>query len=98
MQSLTNIEKKRLEKALVMGGGGVLDFSNRTFAEFFQDALKIEIYASQYLQASGSKAHRMRAFWDNARPQQVLTVLESLMEGWDVYAGGLEADIPLLRL
>ena len=86
MQSLTNIEKKRLEKALVMEGGTVLGFSNRTFAEFFRDTLDIDIYDQQYLRASGSKAHRMRAFWDEAHPQQLLKVLDALLEGWDVYA------------
>lgn len=35
MSSLTNSEKRRLEKHLNMGGGYVLDFENRTYEEFF---------------------------------------------------------------
>lgn len=98
MQSLTNIEKKRIEKALVMDEGFVLDFSNRTFAEFFQDAVNIDIDAPQYIRASGSKAHRMRAFWDNANPLLVLKVLEALVEGWDVYAAkSPRADISVVK-
>src|SRR5688572_21813396 len=88
MTTLTNLEKKRLEKALVMGGGWVLSFSNRTFAEFFHDALGIDIEAPRYLRATGSKAHRMRAFWEIANAKDVLRVLALLVEGWDVYADG----------
>lgn len=64
----------------------MLGFSNRTFAEFFHDTLGIDIDAPQYLRASGSKAHRMRAFWDTAHPGQLLRILDALLEGWDVYA------------
>ena len=34
MAELTYIEKETIEKFLGMGGGLVLDFSNRTFEEF----------------------------------------------------------------
>ena len=44
MSDLTAIEKRKLERALGMGSGYVLDFSNRTFAEFFLDNFGIDIY------------------------------------------------------
>lgn len=47
-----------------MGSGYVLDFSNRTFSEFIYDSTKIDIYQEKYNYASGSKANRLRAFWD----------------------------------
>ena len=38
MARLTFIERQQLEKLFDMGGGYVLDFSNRTFAEFVADS------------------------------------------------------------
>ncbi|EQD47076.1 hypothetical protein B2A_08592, partial [mine drainage metagenome] len=36
MSSLTDIERRYLEKLLRMGGGYVLDYSDATFGEFVQ--------------------------------------------------------------
>ncbi len=63
MSDLSSIEKLKLEKLFEMGGGYVLDFSNRTFQEFILDNVGIDIYDSKYDYASGSKANRLRAFW-----------------------------------
>ncbi len=63
MAHLTSIEKGILEKLLQMGGGYVLDFSDRTMGEFFRDDLGIDIYDMKYAYGSGSKANRMRGFW-----------------------------------
>jgi hypothetical protein len=63
MADLTMLEKRKLESLLGMSGGYVLDFSNRIFAEFFRETVSRDIYADAYNQGSGSKAHRMRAFW-----------------------------------
>lgn len=63
MSVLTFLEKYKLEKLLSMGGGYVLDFSNRTFQEFVGDVVGKNIYSNQYDYASGSKANRLRAFW-----------------------------------
>jgi Abortive infection C-terminus len=46
-----------------MGGGYVLDFSNRTFAKFVADSVGRDIYSDEYAFDSGSKANRLRAFW-----------------------------------
>jgi hypothetical protein len=86
MPTLSNIEKQRLERALVMGGGYVLSFSNPSFAQFFRDTVNIDISDARYERGSGSKANRMRAFWDTAETSQIIAVLESLIEGWDIYA------------
>jgi hypothetical protein len=88
MTRLTNLEKQRLERSLGMGGGYVLNFSNRSFTEFFRDAVGIDIDDRRYLRASGSKAHRMRAFWDTADTKHIVKILEMLIEGWEVYAAG----------
>lgn len=55
MTDLTNAEKRKLERALGMGSGYVLDFSNRTFEEFIFDSVGIDIYDNKYDYESGSK-------------------------------------------
>lgn len=84
MSDLTRREKLRLEKALGMGSGYVLQFSNRTFAEFFQDALGIDIYDEKYGRGSGSKANRMRAFWDQESNESVAKVIDELIKEYAI--------------
>jgi len=69
MSDLTFNEKRKLEQCLGMKSGYVLDFSDRTFKEFVLDATGRDIFDEKYRYASGSKANRLRAFWqkeDNA--------------------------------
>ena len=66
MSSLGTNDKQILEKLLQMGGGYVLNFSDRTFGEFFRDDVSVNIYHEQYNYASGSKANRLRGFWQVA--------------------------------
>jgi len=63
MSDLTFIEKTKLERLFQMDGGYVLNFSNRTFAEFVAESTGRDIYDAKYDYASGSKANRLRAFW-----------------------------------
>jgi hypothetical protein len=63
MSNLTNSEKRTLEKFLDMGSGYVLNFSDRTFAEFVADSTSRNIFDLRYNYKSGSKANRLRAFW-----------------------------------
>lgn len=86
MSGLTYLEKQKLEKELGMGRGYVLDFSNRTFEEFFREVVGVEIYDVRFDAASGSKANRLRAFWRIATDGQVRSSLEGLLEGWSLYA------------
>ena len=58
MSDLSNMEKRKLERALQMDEGYVLEFSNKTFNEFMNKTLGIEIYEEKYLGHSGSKADR----------------------------------------
>jgi len=62
--SYENIEKLKLEKLLEMGSGYVLDLSNQKFQEFVFSTVKIDIWGDKYSYASGSKANRLRSFWD----------------------------------
>lgn len=65
MSDLTATEKRVLERHLGMGSGYVLDFSNRTFAEFMIDTARIDPSDQKYnpYSGSGSKANLLRAIW-----------------------------------
>lgn len=67
-------------------GGYVLDFLNRTFEEFFREVVGVQIYDSRFNLASGSKANRMRAFWQVATDEQLRSLFNGLLEGWDIYS------------
>jgi|SRR5882724_3428905 hypothetical protein len=80
MANLNSIDKQILEKLFQMGGGYVLNFSDRTMGEYFRDDLKIDIYDEKYNYASGSKANRMRGFWQVADDAQVGTSIGKLVD------------------
>ncbi|MBL7132035.1 MAG: hypothetical protein ISS45_11670 [Candidatus Omnitrophica bacterium] len=80
MASLTTNDKQLLEKLLQMGGGYVLNFSDRTMGEFFNDDVGINIYDEKYNYASGSKANRIRGFWQVAGDSLVGKSIVKLVE------------------
>jgi hypothetical protein len=87
MADLTSIEKRKLERLFGMGGGYVLDFSNRTFAEFVEENAGRDIYDSGYDHGSGSKANRLRAFWAVEGNHLVGKLINALIEyGRDINA------------
>ena len=64
MSDLSWIEKINLEKLFRMEDGWVLDFNNRTFRDFVYETVRVDIYDERYnILVSGSKANRLRAFW-----------------------------------
>ena len=63
MSDISPTEKRKLERLFGMGSGYVLDFSNRTFAEFVEEHTGRDIYDTRYDHGSGSKANRLRGFW-----------------------------------
>ena len=82
MSNLNAMEKRKLERAFGMSNGYVLNFSNRTMAEFFLDSVGIEIYDQKYNRASGSKANRMRAFWEKESNYTVGKLLFDIFNNW----------------
>jgi hypothetical protein len=80
MATLTTNEKQVLEKLFQMGGGSVLNFTNRTIEEFFRDDVGISIYDNRYNYASGSKANRIRGFWQIASDALVGKSIQKLIE------------------
>jgi hypothetical protein len=73
-----------------MGGGCVLNFTNRTFEEFLREVVGVQIYDSRYDRGtlSKSKANRLRAFWEIATEKQLRLFFAGLLEGWSVYSVG----------
>lgn len=65
-----------------MASGYVLDFTDRTFAQFFRENVGIEIYDDRYAYNGGSKAKHMRAFWEMDDDAVVGRILKPLLELW----------------
>ncbi|MGQ0570129.1 MAG: abortive infection family protein [Armatimonadota bacterium] len=80
MSDLRSIDRRKLEKLFQMGGGYVLDFSNRTMAEFVEESTGRDIHDAKYEYASGSKANRLRAFWSQEPNHLVGKLLTDLLE------------------
>lgn len=80
MSSLTALEKRTFERLFDMGGGYVLNFSNRTIQEFFLDTVGVHIYDAKYDYASGSKANRVRRFWMVEPDHVVAKVLRGMVD------------------
>lgn len=91
MADLTNLEKRQFERLLDMGGGYVLDFSNRTLAEFVTDSVGRDIYDARYTCGSGSKANQVRGFWKAEANRTVGKLLSDLVE-YAVAEGRVQAD------
>lgn len=68
-----------------MHDGFVLDFTNCSFEEFFREVVGVPIYDSRFNLGSGSKANRMRVFWQVATDKQLLLYLDGLVVGWEIY-------------
>ena len=77
MATLKHGEKRDLEEFLEMRTGYVLDFSNRTFQEFVLDSTGLDI-DDESVGGSGSKAGRLRYFWDNQPNRIVGKLLKDL--------------------
>ena len=71
-----------------MKSGYVLDFTNATFDEFFQD-YNVDIYNERFRIYGESKAKRMRAFWQLEPDEVVADVLSGML---DLYEANEEQD------
>lgn len=79
MSDLTFSEKQHFEKIFEMGSGYLLDFSNSSLYEFFND-FQIDIGNQKYDRYGSSKAKRLRAFWEIEDNELVGKVLQSLLD------------------
>lgn len=73
--------REKLERALGMESGYLLDFSDRTFNDFFYETVNIDAETSQLFNGRGtSKAKRFRSFIERTEPMLVAKVLRALWE------------------
>jgi len=79
MANLATNDKQVLEKLFQMSSGYVLNFSDKTFGQFFRDDVRVDIFSPKYNHASGSKANRMRGFWQVADDSLVGLSIEKLI-------------------
>jgi len=94
MSNLSFLEKRKLEQLLGMETGYVLDFTNRSFAEFVLDSAGRDIYDTRYNHGSGSKANRLRAFWQKEENAVVGKLMGDMLD----YCGGNGALVEVCRL
>src|SRR5882762_266366 len=80
MASFRALEMTLIEDLFDMGGGYVLEFSNRTFAEFFADELGVDIYATEFEGGGTSKANRLRCFLRKVDAPIAVRALQALWE------------------
>lgn len=81
MSTLTEVEKRYLERILGMQGGYPLDFNDMTFGQFF-NRHRVDIHGAKYQTFGTSKAKKMRAFWESEPDALVGKVLSEML---DVY-------------
>lgn len=84
--SLTVLDMRHVESVLGMSEGYVLDFTDRSFEDFFED-LGIDIGDPKYCVDGTSKAKRLRRLLRSAEPEVVVKVLNELLE-YHVGGGG----------
>lgn len=98
MSSLTDIEKRYLEKLLGMQSGYVLDYSDATYAEFFSRH-RIDIHGARYQTYGTSKAKKLRAFWEQEPDALVGKILSEMLDSYKAGCdlNGHELDAALLE-
>lgn len=98
MSSLTDIDKRYLEKILSMGDGYVLDYNDAAYGEFF-GRHKVNIHGPKYQTRGTSKAKKMRAFWEQEPDHVVGPVISEMLDSYeaDCELKGKEVDTPVLQ-
>jgi len=74
----TQQDIKLFDEIFKSASGYVLDFSNRTMREFFEEELSIDIDNEMYLDDGDSKAKRLRCFIKKTDRDTVLKVIDKL--------------------
>lgn len=80
MSNIRSIDMMFIDDVFEMGGGYVLNFSDRTFAQFFAEELNIDIDDPLYARNGGSKAKRLRCFLQTVDKPTVVRTLKALWE------------------
>src|SRR5476649_1576747 len=80
MPNIRAIDMLFLEDLLAMGGGYVLNFSDRTFSQFFAEELNCDIDDPAYAVNGRSKGKRLRCFLQTVDIPTVVRTLKALWE------------------
>jgi hypothetical protein len=80
MAKISSIDMRVIDDIFEMHGGYVLDFSNRTFSEFFETEAGVNIYQDIYARGGTSKANRLRTF---LRAAPDILAAKALRALWD---------------
>lgn len=80
MPMIRPIDFRTLDTIFDMSGGYVLNFTNRTFSEFFVSEFNIDIEDQTYSDDGPSKAKRLKCFLRKVKPEVAAEVLERLWE------------------
>lgn len=80
MNSLALIEKRSLEMLFGMSSGWVLDFTDKTFEDFFLSTVSIDIHSKKYQGSGTSKAKKLREFWKLESDHVVGKIILALIE------------------
>lgn len=96
MADFKRSELRAIEEAVAYprGFGYVLDFSDRTMEEFFEDEFSINIYAEENQANGTSKRNCLTSFLQRVDESTALRILRAL---WDRREGLLEAADPSAR-
>jgi hypothetical protein len=78
--AIRTIDMRLIDDLFGMGGGYVLDFSDRTFGAFFREEIGVNIDDAKYAAEGTSKAKRLRFFLKVSDPKTTIKVLEALWE------------------
>lgn len=79
MSDISSIERRKLERLFCMSSGYVLNFSDRTFGEFFDEHTRFDIDAATYRERGTSKANRLRCFWSIEANHVVGKIIEAMI-------------------
>ncbi|MDZ4759459.1 MAG: restriction endonuclease [Alphaproteobacteria bacterium] len=80
MTNIRAVDILFLDDLFEMGGGYVLNFSDRTFAQFFAEEMNLDIGAPAYAVTGGSKGKRLRCFLQTVDKPTVVRTLNALWE------------------
>lgn len=78
--TIRTVDMRLIDDLFAMGGGYVLDFSDRTFAEFFAEEVGINIDDSRFNAEGTSKAKRLRYFLKTTDSSHRIRTLLALWE------------------
>jgi len=77
MTAIRTIDMRLIDDLFGMGGGYVLDFSDKTFAIFFAEEVGVNIDEPRYSAEGTSKAKRLRYFLRTCEPAVRLRTLNA---------------------